>query len=303
MKNLNICKTAVAAFAIGCAMTFTAPAQEVSTELFSVTVPDEIAAICDIQTDAGTIAFYETISSDSFGGFVGDIQLYRSVTAYGYLPNYRRGGQVNLSDGTKLDVVIALPSDVQFDVENQESIDNYHLISDALIDEILPTLVPTDGEYIPQEEVDTTLVYAEVLDKLRAHVEAGADAETLTGDDFSGLYSYLAGEENPLAAIGYLYMDINYDGYDELAVGRVGDNAIYDLFTQQDGKVIHVFSGGERDIFTLVGSEYGYNTIKETASGGASLTNFIFYNLDPVKAELSQQLTYNYNEMDHPDAP
>ena len=304
MKKQNLRKAAVIGAAAACAMILPVSAQEVSNDVFTVTVPDEIAEICETETEADIINFYEPLShQDSHGGFVGSIRLYKSVRDYGYVPNYRRGGQIVLTDGTSLDVVVELPSDVQFDVQNQDSIDHYERISDALFNDIVPSITPADGVYTPQDEVDTTAVYADVLEKLRADVSGQADYDTLAEDGFSGLYSYLYDEEDPLAKTGCLYMDINFDGYDELAIGMIGGNAVYDLYTQQDGEAIHVFSGGERDVYTLVGNEYGYHTVKEEASGGAALTQISFFSLDPVSTELSSQVTFIYDGQKDPDAP
>ena len=303
MKKHSLLKTSVILAVIGCAMSLSVLAEEVSNDVFTVTVPDEISDICDVETGTDTIAFYESLSHGEYGGFVAEIQLYKSVKDYGYLPNYRRGGQIILTDGTKLDVVLEFPSDVQFDVENQESIDNYHLISDTFTSRIAPSIVPVDGVFTPQDEIDTTAVYAEVLDTLRAEIEQEADFETLEGDGYSGLYAYLYGEEAPLSKIGCLYEDLNADGYCELAIGMVGDNAVYDLFTQQDGEVLHVFSGGERDIFTLSGDDYGNLTIRETASGGAALTHITMYGLDQIEAQLYQYVTFIYDGQENPDAP
>ena len=298
MKNKKLSVITAAAVFIGCAVVYSAPvpAQEVSNDSFTVTVPDEIAEICEVETNTDSISFYEPISHKEYhGGFVGDIRLFESVRDYGNLPNYRRGGQIDLPDGTKKDVVLELPSDVQFDVQNEESKENYGRISDALLSEIAASIVPADGVFTPQDEVDTTGIYADVLDKLRADLEEEADNETLDNDGFSYLYKYFYQEEDPAGMIGYLYLDINCDGYDELLIGSVEENAIYDLFTQLDNEVIHVISGGERDIFTLMGANGDYHRIKETGSGGADLTNVIFYDLDPARAVLNRQVAFTYD--------
>ena len=304
MKKHCIWKMTAAAAAVGCAMVLSAAAAEVSNDVFTVTVPDEIAAICDIETGTDTVTFYEPVSHQAFqGGFVGDIRLYKSVRDYGNIPNYRRGGQIVLSDGTKLDVVLEMPSDVQFDPQNEESAANYKQISEAFMTDIVKSIVPADGVFTPQDEVDTTEVYADTLEKLRRDISDQADMDTLGNDGFSYLYSFMYNEEDPLAQIGYQYLDLNGDGYSELLIGRVDDYAVYDLFTQQDGSVIHVLSGGERDVFTLVGEGYGYLEIKETASGAADLTHIMFYMLDPVEAEMYREVSFIYDGQKDPDNP
>lgn len=304
MKKYRIPETAALAAAFTCALALGTAAQDVENAHLTVTVPDEIAAICDIEANDDEIAFYESISHEAFGGgFVGSIRLYESVRDYGYMPSYQRGGQITLTDGTKLDVVLARPSDVQYDLQDEDSTNHYHLISDAFLSDITESIVPKDGVYTPQDEVDTTAVYVETLDRLRQAVEEKADMTALKEDGFSYLYMYMYEEEAPLSAIGCAYMDINRDGYDELLLGRVGDNAVYDLYTQLDGEVIHVFSGGERDIYVLTGGDHGFSAIKETGSGAADLTHITFYDLDPVEASLIQQTDFIYDGQKDPENP
>ncbi len=302
MSKQSILRTAVAASVIGCIMAASAYAQEVGNNSFTVTVPEEIAAICDVEVSDDEVAFYESLSHSEYGGFVAGICLYESVKDYGNLPSFRRGGQIVAEDGSKQDVVLLFASDVQFDIENEESRENYSLISEAM-EGIAASMVPAQGVYTPQDEIDTTSIYADVLDTLRADVEKQAEPDVLDADGFSYLYHYLYNDENPLSVIGYQYIDINLDGYSELCIGSLQDNAIYDLYTQQDGEVIHVFAGGERDIHTLVGDQYGYHTIKEYASGGANLTSIFFCLLDPVLAGLDQEVTFIYDADTYPENP
>ena len=285
-------------------MVVPASAMEVKNDYFTVTVPDDIAAICDIETGSDTVTFFEKISHQDFGGgFTGTISLFESVRDYGNMPGYRRGGQIDLSDGSKLDVVLQLPTDVPYDIQSEESTNNFKLLSHSFLTDIASSIVPADGVFTPQDEIDTTGIYADILETLRKDVEKEADIETLEKDGFSGLYSYLYKEEDPLSKIGYAYIDLNYDGYSELVLGMMDDPAIYDLYTQLDGEVIRVLCSKERDVYTLTGSEYGYHSIKETASGGADLTHIVFYELDPAVAELYQQVTFIYDGQTNPEEP
>ena len=279
--------------------------ETVSCDLFSVTVPEEIAQICDTETGSDSISFYEKISHEKYGGFVGSIELYESVSEYGMIPNYRRGGIIQKDDGSKLDVVLVYPSDVQFDFENQDSIDHYGQIRDAFREQIVPSLEAVEGTYIPQEEVDTTGIYMQILDLMAADLQEGKEPAGFEEDGFSYVYGLPVGSEaEPSAVFGYAFCDLNCDGYDEMMIGTVDNGFIYDLYTQLDGEVIHVFCGGERDRLTLVGHEGNpWRELREEASGGASNTVISFCTLEPGTGKMFQEVSFVYDSQSDPENP
>lgn len=280
--------------------------QTVQAGSFAVTVPDEIIEISDIETGEKGIYFYEAISHETLGGFVGSILLYDNVKDYSYIPHYGRGGVIQYPDGSRLDIVLEYPSDVQFDVENPDSIDNYHKILEAFDGQIIQTITPLDdGVFIPQSEVDETAVYGEVLEKLKADLQERKDANALVEDGFSGHYAdaYASGEE-PLEVFGYGYVDLLGNGYPQLAILSVDSLEVYDLFAQADGEVLHLFSGSARDRYTLCGEDNGSIwAVKEELSGGADLTEIRFYSLDPGTMELYLQTEYLYDGQRNPENP
>lgn len=320
----------------------------VEAEHYSVTVPEEIAKIAEIEVNGDAVSFREKISFEKFGGgFAGEYALYESMLDYQGMPEFRRGGQIELSDGTKLDVLLLYPTDVQFDPEDSQSSENYKKISEAFSNVILDSFEATDGVYTPQDQINTDDIYADTLQKLSDDLAAGKDREGFEEDGFSYLYAYFSnqagnGDQAPAEeelsesgegtlseqaeevlseeaaealsesgetqdsdrGIGYAYLDLNGDGYDELLIGRVGDDAIYDLFTQIDGEVYHVFSGGERSVYKVM-SHDGEHTgmIRKVGSGGASLTNITFYLFSAAEEDLFPQLTYVYDETADPENP
>lgn len=75
--------------------------------------------------------------------------------------------------------------------------------------------------------------------------------------------------EDGLKDVGYALIDLNDDGQQELIISRVEDaqvGTIYDLFTLKDGKVVQVFSAGERDRYNLAVD----NTILNDGSSSAA---------------------------------
>ena len=278
----------------------------VATDLLQTTVPAEIAAICDIEAMPNSLAFFEKIShKDYSGGFAGSLQLYESVKDYGYLPHFERVGELTLADGTRYNVIAEYASDVQFDPQNEESTANYRTLCDAFDEIIVPGLTPVNAgdTFIPQEETDTQSIFQDVLTTLAADLEAQKDREGLEADGFSYMYAYSYAEgTDAREKIGYTYTDIDYDGYCELLIGEIGQKEIYDMFTQVDGEVHHLITGGERDRWYLTGDEYGYRGLKNEGSGGAEYSVDSFYDLI-AGDEQYLQVSFVYDGTSDPENP
>ena len=253
----------------------------VTGDLFSVRVPEEILEICDLEVREDSISFYEKISHEAFGGHTGTICLYDKVEDYTMLPSFDPVGELHLEDGTLLHVIAMYPTDVQFDVESEESTDNYRAISEAFRTQIIDSIEAVEGSYIPQAEVDTTSIYNGILDQLTAEISERKTQEELTEDGFCYLFAYLYGEEDddPLASVGYAFTDLDHDGYQELLVGSMEDPMIYEMYAQLDGEVKQVFCSGERDRWYLTGKDEMVYALRNEASGGAMYSVTGFYNL------------------------
>ncbi|MBR2527322.1 MAG: hypothetical protein IKE58_02475 [Blautia sp.] len=277
---------------------------QASCNYFTVSVPMDIVAIADIEVEPDGVSFYEKLSHSLYGGFVGKITLFEKETDYCYYPSFGRGGEIVFSDGSKKDVVLLYPSDVQSDLENPESMDNWRKIRDALDSDIVGSLLPSDGTYIPQDEVDNTSIYRETLDKLSSLLQEKADQETLEAAGFSYLYAFLyETEENPLETVRYAYVNVSYAGYPELAIMHEGEDVIYDLFAQEDSQVTHVCSGAARDRFSLYGHGGRSLSIREDASSGADMSEISFYGLDVNTKDLFPQVSFIYDGQKDPENP
>ena len=279
--------------------------ETVSCDTFSVTVPADIAEIAEIVAKGSSISFYEKISHEKHGGFVGSIGAYENVEDYCSIPNFRRAGEIRFEDGHKLDLVVEYPSDVQFDVFNDESKENYNKIGDALRDQIQTTIQAEGGTVVPQDETDYTAVYDEILAKLAEDLKEKKDQAALEADGFSYLYAYsYNGEADPLDTIGYCFVDLTGTGYPELAISSLDDGHIYDMYAQVNGKAFHLFSGAERDSYSFYGTEgYAPRGVREEASGGADISEISLYTLNPMTKELFLQETFIYDGQTDPDNP
>ena len=283
----------------------TAPVTVASDKL-EVTIPAEIAAICDIESSAESISIFEKISHKKpYGGFVGSLQLYESVKDYGYLPSFKRVGELKLADGTILSVVAEFASDVPYDVFNEDSISNYQTLREAFDTVIVQGLKPINEEdtFTPQELTDTASIFREVLETLTDDLDKQKSAEELLAEDFSYMYAYSYNQDSdPGEIIGYAFTDVDYDGYSELVIGEVGQKEIYDMFTQVDGEIHHIISGGERDRWYFTGNEYRISGLKNEAAGGAGYTMNSFYNLISGE-DLQLQTSFVYDSYTYPEQP
>lgn len=279
--------------------------EEISCDLFSVEVPEEIAQISDIEADQESISFYEKIAHPEFGGFVGSIRVFENVQDYCYTPSFSRGGELISPDGTKLDIVLVYPSDVQSDLQNQESIDNWRMIRDSLDESIAPGVIPAEGyTFVPQDEVDNTGVYKDVLGQLAADLQEEKDAEGLAADGFSSLYSYLYSEEgDPLEKVEYAFVDMTGTGYPVLVIYQQDDSVICDMFSQSGGEVHSVLTSSSRDRYSLSAHNGKAFSIREDGSGGADLFSIAFYILDPLTEDLYPQVTFLFDEKADPENP
>ena len=320
-KKMMVPVAMAAVFMMSCAAGSMAMAQEtqdeeamdlqsscqISCNQFCVTMPADVSESCDIDVNGDNeIAFFEKISHETGGGFVGSITTYEKVSDYAFIPNFRRGGEIVYPDGTKLDIVLTFPSDVQYDFNSEESTARYHLIADAM-DEIAASIIASgDGTFVPQSEVDNTAVYDETLKKLCEDLREKKDQEALEADGFSYMYAYsYDDDQDPASAFGYAFVDICGTGYPEMVImSNEGDGQIYDLFTQVDNEVKHVLSGAERDRFYLGGQE-GYEPVylREEASGGADLSVTNFHNLNPVTKEIDSSVSFIYDSRDEAKDP
>ena len=154
--------------------------------------------------------------------------------------------------------------------------------------------------------MDNTSIYDETLAALCRALAEKKDQAALEEDGFSYLYAMnYAEEEDPLYTFGYTFVDFTGTGYPELVIMKDdGSPIVYDLFTQVDGKVQHVFSSAERDYVTLLGHEgHSPRTLCEHTSGGADVTEINMYILDPGTKELSSQVTFIHDTTENQKNP
>lgn len=113
-----------------------------------------------------------------------------------------------------------------------------------------------EPEQVESQESAPPEAYASVLETYRKALEEG-----LLEEDMSLLCAVEAGE-HPLQAVGYAIVDVSGEGVEELIIAGLSpdsDGVIYDLYTMEDGAVIHLCSSTE-------GSRYYLSLLLDTGT-------------------------------------
>ncbi|MEY8428315.1 zinc ribbon domain-containing protein [Lachnospiraceae bacterium 46-15] len=105
-----------------------------SAKTFYIELPGYWAEHYNSESGANYYSFYNIENADAgYGGFLFSIQMYGADGEWEYLPSYRFLGE---KDG--IYYVAAFPTDVQFDIDNEENTNLYHKMQED-IDTILET--------------------------------------------------------------------------------------------------------------------------------------------------------------------
>lgn len=129
-----------------------------------------------------------------------------------------------------------------------------------------------------------------------------ADLDVI-GDPDNACYIFLHYEkERTLSEVGYSLIDINNDGQSELFVSLIDiadSGSFYDMYTINNGEVMHVISAGERDRYNLAEDL----SINNDGSGGALNSSNVNYRLDSTGGVLkvNQAVVYDgWKDADNP---
>lgn len=278
----------------------------ISNGLFSVRMPESIKDSYVAYSSLDSIYVYDKDAKDAgYGGFVFKISAYKNPQDYAGGIS-KKIGEMTLSDGTVYDVTREDPSDVQWDYTNNEKTpESYSKICDSF-DTIIKTLTPFDtGKFVLGAGTKGEELYGDELAKIRTAIEEHYDAKTLESLGLSSMYYAIsqAKQGNTLEQIGYVYTDVNFDGIEELLVGEISKGemkgAVYDMFTMVDRKPVHVLSGYARDRYYI---KKGGMVINES-SGGADITTWTMYNLEPNTTKLFFQYALKYDAQENQDNP
>ncbi|MBR6328746.1 MAG: hypothetical protein IKR68_03770 [Lachnospiraceae bacterium] len=290
----------------------TAPAAKSATtescDLFSITLPEDMAGVYVVETDSNRISVFEKEAKDAgFGGFAFGVAAYKEPSEY-YGGMDRKVGEFTASDGTLYDIVIDYPSDVQFDYEKyaEEVPVNYDRLYQGAEDAV-KTLAGADGKgsFVWGGGTKGEDLYQDVLEKFRTAIKEGWDANRLEAEDMSSMYYVISssGEGNGADKIGYAYYDTNNDGIDELLVGEIAEDdwkgTVYDIYTMADRKPMHVVSGWDRNRYYAL--EDGF--IVNEYSGGADESGWNVFDIEPNTGRIMDQVDFKIDGYENKDKP
>ena len=150
------------------------------------------------------------------------------------------------------------------------------------------TTAPTEsGTAIPE-------AYQPVVAKYVTALTEHWGGEACSNADISILVSYATSPSE----LGYALLDLDNDGTDELIIANDAERqVIYDLYSLVDGKLVHVFTGWDRNSYEL---REGYR-ILNIGSNGAASADYVYCHLS--NGQLVTDSLIRFDAATDPDHP
>ncbi len=150
------------------------------------------------------------------------------------------------------------------------------------------TTAPTEsGTAIPE-------AYQPVIAKYVTALTEHWGGEACSNGDISILVSYATSPSE----LGYALLDLDNDGTDELIIANDAERqVIYDLYSLVDGKLVHVFTGWDRNSYEL---REGYR-ILNIGSNGAASADYVYCHLS--NGQLVTDSLIRFDAATDPDHP
>ena len=150
------------------------------------------------------------------------------------------------------------------------------------------TTAPTEsGTAIPE-------AYQPVIAKYVTALTEHWGGEACSNADISILVSYATSPSE----LGYALLDLDNDGTDELIIANdVERQVIYDLYSLVDGKLVHVFTGWDRNSYEL---REGFR-ILNIGSNGAASADYVYCHLS--NGQLVTDSLIRFDAATDPDHP
>ena len=150
------------------------------------------------------------------------------------------------------------------------------------------TTAPTEsGTAIPE-------AYQPVIAKYTTALTEHWGGEACSNADISILVSYATSPSE----LGYALLDLDNDGADELIIANDAERqVIYDLYSLVDGKLVHVFTGWDRNSYEL---REGFR-ILNIGSNGAASADYVYCHLS--NGQLVTDSLIRFDAATDPDHP
>ena len=277
----------------------------ISTDLFTLTVPDEFKGKFLAQAVGNEIFIYDKeCYNDGFGGFVFSVIVDKDdeVLAGGM---YTKVGEYDTSDGQVYDVCKSYASEVQWDYNKYDEMpEDFAKLYNATDDIIASAKANGDGDFKYGVGIKGEDLYGAVIAKYAGALSEGWDANRFEEEGMSPEFYALTQADGDKAydKMGFAYKDITNDGVDDLLVGVIGDDeqsVVYDVYTMVEKSPASVVSGTARNSYRAM--EYG--GIANVFSGGAGENGVRVYIIDPGTGELVYQYGIKYDSYTDEKAP
>lgn len=167
-------------------------------------------------------------------------------------------------------------------------------LNDDIDDDIAMYLQDEQGKiiYIPNKSNDMSDMdmYQFIMDKYTVALSEHWNVEQLEDNGLNYQLMYYDGND-----IGYMLLDINNDGTQELIIGLIGYDytaSILDLYTISDNQLVQIISAGERNRYRLLRNGLIYNE----GSSGATESAHSLYEFDAKSTSLKLKECFIYKE-------
>ncbi len=270
----------------------------ISTELMTMTVPDEFEGKFYASVDGEMISIYEkSCVDDGFPGFVFSVVVDKDNS---YVPGgmYTKVGELKDSAGSDFDVCVGYASEIQWDYNDPDNVPEYYEKMEKSIDTFIQNIKGTDGNvFAYQAGTRGEDLYGDILTKYVNALNEGWDANKFEQEGMSPEFYALTQSEGDKAMdkIGFIYKDVTSDGIDELLLGVMDDSdepsVVYDIYTVVDKVPTLVVSGTARNCYYAL----EYDGIANSFIGGAEETGVFSYIIYPNSTELGLQYGLKYD--------
>ena len=266
----------------------------IKNRLFSITLPKEMKDLYKVEVRKNFISVYDKASADSkFGGFAFGVGAYKKPSDHAMMPGGRKIGELTTWLGTVYDIVLAQPTDVQYDFVNGAAKSYTRLYK---IGENVNVQGVHKNKYVKDKGMKGEDLYKDILKKHVTAIKEKWNSVKLEQENMSYMYNVLSSEnKDALNKIGYAYYDSNGDGIDELFIGEIARDewkgVVYDIYTMVNRKPVHVISGGSRNRYFACNDAFICNEY----SSGALESGTRVYILVENSTELYPQMAFKYD--------
>ena len=155
------------------------------------------------------------------------------------------------------------------------------------------TTAPTQEATQPLEGAAIPEAYGQILSNIIRAYPWNDDEGDLVPEQPE--LSYMYRWNTDLAEVGFALMDLDGNGTEELILGWIDNDFVYDVYTISEGQAVHILAGHERNSYFLCENAM----IENRWSGGAAVSGNDFYRLDGSSLKLSERITYDvYHAME-----